>query len=102
MAFAFPTGRKGKLSDIGLPTCGGLAARRRRLPAGAQDAILPHIHMIRCYITDRHTAGGRLMEYVERALADGVDYIQVREKDLPARELCARASGSGNGALPRP
>jgi thiamine-phosphate pyrophosphorylase len=44
--------------------------------------------MIRCYITDRHTAGGRLMEYIERALAEGVEYVQIREKDLPARELC--------------
>ena len=44
--------------------------------------------MLRYYITDRHTAGGRLMEYIDRALADGVDYIQVREKDLSGRELC--------------
>jgi thiamine-phosphate pyrophosphorylase len=45
--------------------------------------------MLRYYITDRHSAGARLMEYVERALADGVEYIQVREKDLCARDLCA-------------
>jgi thiamine-phosphate pyrophosphorylase len=44
--------------------------------------------VIRCYITDRHTAGGRLMDYIGRALAGGIDYIQIREKDLPARELC--------------
>jgi len=44
--------------------------------------------MIRCYITDRRAAGGRLLDYVARAMADGVDYIQIREKDLPARELC--------------
>jgi hypothetical protein len=25
-----------------LATCGGLAARQRRLPIGAQDSILPH------------------------------------------------------------
>jgi thiamine-phosphate pyrophosphorylase len=47
--------------------------------------------MLRYYITDRHSAGGteRLLEYVQQALADGVDWIQVREKDLSARDLCA-------------
>lgn len=47
--------------------------------------------MLRYYITDRHTAGGTdaLLRYIERALSEGVEYIQVREKDLPARDLCA-------------
>jgi thiamine-phosphate pyrophosphorylase len=46
--------------------------------------------MIRYYITDRHAAGGieRLLLYIERALAEGVDLIQLREKDLSAREVC--------------
>jgi thiamine-phosphate pyrophosphorylase len=46
--------------------------------------------MLRYYITDRHAAGGitPLLGHIERALADGVEWIQVREKDLPARELC--------------
>ena len=47
--------------------------------------------MLRYYITDRHAAGGAeaLLGFVERALANGVERIQVREKDLGARDLCA-------------
>ena len=45
--------------------------------------------MIRYYITDRHQAGGTpaLLGYIGRAMADGVEMIQIREKDLAAREL---------------
>lgn len=46
--------------------------------------------MLRYYITDRRAAGGgeALLGHIARALADGVDFIQIREKDLPAREVC--------------
>jgi thiamine-phosphate pyrophosphorylase len=46
--------------------------------------------MLRCYITDRHAAGGAapLLAHIAHAIADAVDLIQIREKDLSARELC--------------
>lgn len=44
--------------------------------------------MIRCYITDRHTLRGEAqMDAIARTLRDGVDWIQLREKDLSARAL---------------
>ncbi|HUP05145.1 MAG TPA: thiamine phosphate synthase [Bryobacteraceae bacterium] len=47
--------------------------------------------MMRYYITDRRAAGGTeaLLGFVARALLAGVDLIQIREKDLAARELAA-------------
>jgi thiamine-phosphate pyrophosphorylase len=41
--------------------------------------------MIRCYVTNRHQ--GDVLASAARAIADGVEMIQVREKDLSAREL---------------
>jgi thiamine-phosphate pyrophosphorylase len=46
--------------------------------------------MLRYYITDRQAAGGieALLRCIDRALREGVEGIQIREKDLSPRELC--------------
>jgi len=45
--------------------------------------------MLRYYITDRRALGGceALLESIARALAAGVERVQIREKDLPTREV---------------
>jgi thiamine-phosphate pyrophosphorylase len=41
--------------------------------------------MMRCYVTDRR--GADVIACARRAVLEGVDMIQIREKDLPVREL---------------
>jgi thiamine-phosphate pyrophosphorylase len=45
--------------------------------------------MILYYITDRRQAGGNVLPLIEQAVEAGVDWIQIREKDLPTSELYA-------------
>jgi thiamine-phosphate pyrophosphorylase len=44
-----------------------------------------------CYVTDRNALAERadLDKQIARAIAAGLDWIQIREKDLPTRELLA-------------
>jgi thiamine-phosphate pyrophosphorylase len=45
--------------------------------------------VLRYYITDRKAAGGTeaVLEAIRRNLGSGVDFIQIREKDLSVREV---------------
>lgn len=57
--------------------------------------------MIRYYITDRHSLrAGTLLEALARNLASGVEWIQIREKDLSARLLFDLVQAAR--ALPNP
>ncbi len=58
--------------------------------------------MLRYYITDRRSAGGcgELLAIIAGNLAAGVDLIQIREKDLPVRELVRLVEAAL--ALPNP
>ena len=83
------------------PFAGGLPS----LKAAADEPIV-------CYVTDRKSLNpamaqartSQILENIRRAVEAGVDWVQIREKDLPARELLelARqavqmAAGRGRG-----
>jgi thiamine-phosphate pyrophosphorylase len=67
------------------------AAGQPPLPAKASQPIA---RPIVCYVTDRKALSGEktpsaLLDKIRAAAAAGVDWVQVREKDLSARELLA-------------
>lgn len=48
--------------------------------------------MVLCYVTDRHLLGeaapsDALLRHIENAASAGIDWIQIREKDISTREL---------------
>lgn len=63
--------------------------------------------MVLCYVTDHHLLNeasplDALLHHIENAAAAGVDWIQIREKDLSARELLdltRRAITSAHGKV---
>jgi thiamine-phosphate pyrophosphorylase len=65
-----------------------MAAGRNRRPGHESESLNRDLH-VRCYITDRHSLpeGTTVLETIARNLASGPDWIQIREKDLPAHEL---------------
>jgi len=59
--------------------------------------------MLRYYITDRKAVGGiaPLLRAVKAAIDQGVERIQIREKDLPGRDLLALVRDVAALAAPR-
>jgi thiamine-phosphate pyrophosphorylase len=60
------------------------------LPAAPEKSL----QRIVCYVTDRkffHSTDpvGSMLAHIRTAIAAGVDWVQIREKDLPDRELLA-------------
>jgi thiamine-phosphate pyrophosphorylase len=74
--------------------------RSKRFAAGLPSLKPAAKKPIVCYVTDRKSLTGtgaetaataRILQSVQVALAAGIDWVQVREKDLPGRQLLALA-----------
>jgi thiamine-phosphate pyrophosphorylase len=70
--------------------------RSRRFAAGPPPLPAAPDKPIVCYVTGRKSLGSAaavrtVLEKIRAAAQSGVDWIQIREKDLPARELLALA-----------
>lgn len=86
-------------------------SRRNDVGAGSRPTVSEHFrswqvgnlpHQLRCYITDRRTlpSARELLDSIARNLQAGADWIQIREKDLSARELFGLVQAAL--ALPNP
>lgn len=70
------------------------------MPAEAEKSrVGPAGTPVVCYVTDRNALGtadpaGALLSSIRAAIAAGVDWLQIREKDLPTRELASVASAA--------
>src|SRR4029077_4452691 len=72
------------------------AAGQPPLPAKASQPIA---RPIVCYVTDRKALReektvSALLDRIREAAAAGVDWVQIREKDLQAREMLALVRGA--------
>ena len=59
-----------------------------------------------CYVTDRQLLGAddpakKIVARIDAAMAAGADWVQIREKDLPGRELLALARAAVRAAATR-
>jgi len=70
------------------------------LPAAPEKpAAKPPTKPIVCYVTDRKSIGSAeavesVLAKIRAAIAAGADWVQIREHDLPARELLALVRGA--------